>query len=111
PVGVRTSVAGCLDLVVLVNVLAALSAIGTLLSFLLVYTPSKRKAALCSLLGAVPGAMTTLIGWAGASGSVNRHAWFLYAILFLWLFPHFLAIALMYREAYYRAGSVILRGF
>src|SRR5438876_508227 len=109
--GVLLSVAGGLYLFVLVNALAALIAIATLLSYLLVYTPLKRKTALCTLLGAVPGAMPTLIGWAGASGSVNRHAWFLYAILFLWQFPHFLAIALMYREDYDRAGYQMLPRF
>ena len=109
--GVLLSLAGGLYLFVLVNALAALIAIATLLSYLLVYTPLKRKTALCTLLGAVPGAMPTLIGWAGASGSVNRHAWFLYAILFLWQFPHFLAIALMYREDYDRAGYQMLPRF
>ena len=109
--GVLLSVAGGLYLFVLVNALAALIAIATLLSYLLVYTPLKRKTALCTLLGAVPGAMPTLIGWAGASGSVDRSAWFLYAILFLWQFPHFLAIALMYREDYDRAGYQMLPRF
>jgi len=109
--GVLLSLAGGLYLFVLVNALAALIAIATLLSYLLVYTPLKRKTALCTLLGAVPGAMPTLIGWAGASGSVDRSAWFLYAILFLWQFPHFLAIALMYREYYDRAGYQMLPRF
>ena len=109
--GVLLSLAGGLYLFVLVNALAALIAIATLLSYLLVYTPLKRKTALCTLLGAVPGAMPTLIGWAGASGSVDRSAWFLYAILFLWQFPHFLAIALMYREDYDRAGYQMLPRF
>ena len=91
-----------------VNVLSALLAIGTLLGYLLVYTPLKRKTPLCTLLGAVPGAMPTLIGWAAASGSIGRNAWLLFGILFLWQFPHFLAIALMYREDYAGAGFRML---
>jgi heme o synthase len=81
------------------------------LSYLLVYTPLKRKTPLCTLLGAFPGAMPTLIGWAGASAHVDRQAWFLFAILFLWQFPHFLAIALMYRDDYDRAGYRMLPHF
>ena len=82
-----------------------------MLSYLLVYTPLKRKTPLCTLLGAFPGAMPTLIGWAGASASINRQAWFLFAVLFLWQFPHFLAIALLYREDYRRAGYHMLPKF
>jgi len=109
--GILLSIAGGLYLAVAVNRLAAFLAISTLLSYLLIYTPLKRKTPLCTLLGAFPGAMPTLIGWAGASASINRHAWFLFAILFLWQFPHFLAIALMYREDYARAGYKMLPGF
>src|SRR4029077_4458935 len=89
----------------------AFLAVSTLLSYLLIYTPLKRETPLCTLLGAVPGAMPTLIGWAGASASIDRHAWFLFAILFLWQFPHFLAIAMMYREDYARAGYHMLPTF
>jgi heme o synthase len=88
-----------------------LLAISTLLAYLLVYTPLKRVTALCTLLGAIPGAMPTLIGWAGASGAITRQAWFLFVILFLWQFPHFLAIALMYRDDYSRAGFRMLPQF
>src|SRR6202453_1391794 len=106
--GILLSVAGGLYLLLAVNLLAALLAVSTLLSYLLVYTPLKRKTPLCTLLGAFPGAMPTLIGWAGGSGHINRNAWYLFAILFLWQFPHFLAIALMYREDYSRAGYQML---
>src|SRR5207253_8268599 len=82
--------------------------VSTLLSYLLVYTPLKRKTPLCTALGAIPGAMPTLIGWAGASAGIGRQAWLLFAILFLWQFPHFLAIALMYRDDYSRAGFRML---
>lgn len=109
--GTAMSVCGGLYLVLTVNRLASLLAVFTLLSYLLVYTPLKRKTPLCTGLGAIPGAMPTLIGWAGASAAINRNAWFLFAILFLWQFPHFLAIALMYREDYARAGYRMLPSF
>ena len=106
--GVLLSVAGGVYLASAVNMLSALLAISTLLSYLLIYTPLKRKTPLCTLLGAFPGAMPTLIGWAGATANIERQAWFLFAILFLWQFPHFLAIALMYRHDYARAGYRML---
>jgi protoheme IX farnesyltransferase len=109
--GLLLSITGGLYLLVAVNALSALLAVSTLLSYLLVYTPLKRKTPLCTLLGAFPGAMPTLIGWAGASATINRQAWFLFAILFLWQFPHFLAIALMYRDDYSRAGYHMLPEF
>ncbi len=109
--GILLSIAGGLYLAVTVNRLAAFLAISTLLSYLLIYTPLKRKTPLCTLLGAFPGAMPALIGWAGASANIELRAWFLFAILFLWQFPHFLAIALMYREDYTRAGYKMLPRF
>lgn len=109
--GVLLSVAGGVYLASAVNMLSALLAISTLLSYLLIYTPLKRKTPLCTLLGAFPGAMPTLIGWAGATTNIERQAWFLFAILFLWQFPHFLAIALMYRHDYARAGYRMLPDF
>lgn len=109
--GVLLSVAGGLYLAYAVNALASLLAISTLLSYLLIYTPLKRVTPLCTLLGAFPGAMPTLIGWAGASATISKQAWFLFAVLFLWQFPHFLAIALMYREDYERAGYRMLPRF
>jgi protoheme IX farnesyltransferase len=109
--GILLSVAGGLYLAIAVNKLSALLAILTLLSYLFVYTPLKRKTPLCTLLGAFPGAMPTLIGCTGASAHINRQAWFLFAILFLWQFPHFLAIALMYRDDYARAAYRMLPQF
>lgn len=109
--GISLSIAGGLYLAIAVNGLAAVLAISTLLSYLLIYTPLKRKTPLCTLLGAFPGAMPTLIGWAGASSRIDSHAWFLFTILFLWQFPHFLAIALMYRDDYARAGYKMLPHF
>jgi protoheme IX farnesyltransferase len=109
--GILLSVSGCLYLFLAVNRLSALLALSTLLSYLLIYTPLKRKTPLCTLLGAFPGAMPTLIGWAGAAATIDRQAWFLFAVLFLWQFPHFLAIALMYREDYSQAGYRMLPRF
>ncbi len=109
--GIVLSAAGGLYLALLVNRLSSLLAISTLLSYLLIYTPLKRRTPLCTLLGAIPGAMPTLIGWAGASAHINLHAMFLFTVLFLWQFPHFLAIALMYREDYQCAGYRMLPRF
>src|ERR1700676_3759020 len=109
--GITLSVGGGVYLLLTVNRLSAVLAISTLLSYLLVYTPLKRVTPLCTLLGAIPGAMPTLIGWAGGAGSIDRQAWFLFAILFLWQFPHFLAIALMYKDDYARAGYRMLPHF
>src|ERR1700740_349064 len=109
--GIGLSIAGGVYLLLAVNLLSSLLAVSTLLSYLLIYTPLKRKTPLCTLLGAFPGAMPTLIGWAGASAAINRQAWFLFWIVFLWQFPHFLAIALMYREDYSRAAYRMLPQF
>jgi protoheme IX farnesyltransferase len=109
--GITLSVGGGAYLLLTVNGLSAVLAISTLLSYLLVYTPLKRVTPLCTLLGAIPGAMPTLIGWAGGAGSIDRQAWFLFAILFLWQFPHFLAIAIMYKDDYARAGYRMLPKF
>lgn len=109
--GVLLSLGGGLYLFATVNTLSAILAVSTLLSYLLVYTPLKRVTPLCTLLGAIPGAMPTLIGWAGGSGRIDPQAWYLFAILFLWQFPHFLAIALMYKNDYARAGYHMLPGF
>jgi len=106
--GVLLSLAGGLELLLAVNALASALALATLASYLLLYTPLKRVTPLCTLVGAFPGAMPPLIGWAAARGSLAPEAWVLYAVLFLWQFPHFLAIAWMYREDYTRAGLKML---
>jgi protoheme IX farnesyltransferase len=106
--GVALSLIGSVYLAVAVNLLASLLAVLTLLSYLFVYTPLKRKTPLCTLVGAFPGAMPPLIGWAGATGKLSFEAWVLYALLFLWQFPHFMAIAWMYRDDYDRAGYLVL---
>jgi protoheme IX farnesyltransferase len=109
--GMLVSIAGGVYLAVFVNRLAAVLAVSTLLSYLLIYTPLKRHTPVCTLLGAVPGAMPTLIGWAGAANSLDSQAFYLFVVLFVWQFPHFLAIALMYREDYERAGYRMLPRF
>ena len=106
--GISLSVTGTAYLALAVNVLTSLLALGTLLTYLFFYTPLKRKTPLCTLIGAFPGAVPPLIGWAAARGQLDPEAWVLYAMVFLWQFPHFMAIAWMYREDYARAGYLVL---
>ncbi len=106
--GILLSVAGEIYLALAVNALASLTAAVTLASYLFIYTPLKRKTPLCTLAGAFPGAMPPLIGWAAATGTLSLGAWILYAMLFLWQFPHFMSIAWIYREDYARAGYLVL---
>ena len=106
--GISLSVFGAIYLAVTTNALASSLSILTLLGYLFLYTPLKRKTPLCTLIGALPGAMPPLIGWAAACGRLDGNAWLLFTIVFLWQFPHFMAIAWMYREDYARAGYVVL---
>jgi protoheme IX farnesyltransferase len=105
--GTLLSVAGALYLAVKVRPAASLLALLTLGGYLFLYTPLKRRTPLCTLVGAFPGAMPVLIGYI-AAGRINVQAWVLYAVVFLWQFPHFMAIAWMYREDYARAGFLVL---
>ncbi|MFN2515697.1 MAG: heme o synthase [Pyrinomonadaceae bacterium] len=95
-------------LVTLVNPLVALLGLAVIAGYLFAYTPLKTRTSLSTMVGAFPGAVPPLIGWAAARGSIGIEAWVLFAILFLWQFPHFLAIAWMYREDYGRAGILML---
>jgi protoheme IX farnesyltransferase len=106
--GIALAGIGSTYLAATVNLLASVLAVLTSLTYLFLYTPLKRKTPWCVFVGAFPGAMPPLIGWAAASGRLNSEAWTLYAILFLWQFPHFMAIAWMYREDYDRAGYLVL---
>jgi protoheme IX farnesyltransferase len=106
--GVATIVAGTLWLMLAINALAALLALATSVSYLAAYTPLKTRTTLATAVGAIPGALPPLIGWAAARGSLSGGAWVLFAILFVWQFPHFMAIAWMYREDYGRAGIQML---
>lgn len=102
--GVALSALGFAELLAGVNPAAALLGLFTLLSYLFLYTPLKRISPLSTTVGAVPGAMPPLIGYAAAQGGLGAEAWILGAILFLWQFPHFYSIAWMYRDDYARAG-------
>jgi protoheme IX farnesyltransferase len=101
-------VVGVVYLLVLTNVIVALLAAATLGSYVFVYTPLKRLTSLSTLVGAVPGALPIVGGWAAATGGLALEAWVLFAILFLWQLPHFLALAWLYREDYARAGLRML---
>ncbi len=102
------SVAGFVELFAGVNALAAWLGLFTLATYLFIYTPLKQRSPHSTTIGAIPGAMPPLIGYAAASGTLTWEAWVLFAILFLWQFPHFYAIAWMYREDYERAGMRML---
>jgi protoheme IX farnesyltransferase len=106
--GVALSVAGAVDLHFVAGMLAAGLGVATCLSYLLAYTPLKKRTVWATFVGAFPGAIPPMIGWVAATGSLDRGAWLLFAILFLWQFPHFHAIAWMYREDYARAGILML---
>jgi protoheme IX farnesyltransferase len=106
--GISLSLAGTIYLIQFLNGLTALLGLLTLFSYLFVYTPLKRKSRLCTLVGAFPGAAPILMGWAAAKNNLGLEAWALYAILFLWQFPHFYAIGWLYREDYARAGMLML---
>jgi heme o synthase len=102
------SVVGLLMLAAGVNLLAAGVALATLASYAAIYTPLKPRTSLATVIGAVPGALPPVIGWAAATGALSQGAWILFGIVFLWQMPHFLAIAWMYREDYGRAGFPML---
>ena len=106
--GVAISLGGTLYILLLLNALTALLGLLTLVLYLFVYTPLKSKTRLCTLAGAFPGAAPVLMGWAAATNSLTLQAWILYAILFLWKFPHFYAIGWLYREDYARVGMLML---
>ncbi len=105
--GVAISVAG-LALLGAVNLLTLLIGAASLASYVLAYTPLKRVTSLCTVVGAVPGALPPLMGWAAARGSLGPAGWGLFGILFLWQLPHFLAIGWLYREDYARGGFPML---
>jgi protoheme IX farnesyltransferase len=90
------------------NPLSAVVALATLLTYAAVYTPLKRLSSFATVVGAVPGALPPVIGWAAARNDVAPQAWILFGIVFLWQLPHFLAIAWIYREDYARAGFLML---
>ena len=106
--GAAITVAAEAYLLVFVNPLTALLGLSVIAGYLFAYTPLKTRTTLSTWVGAFPGAVPPLIGWTAARGSISLEGWVLFAILFLWQFPHFLAIAWMYREDYSRAGILML---
>ncbi len=102
------SALGLLVLALAVNLLSAAVAFTTLVIYAVVYTPLKRRTSFSTVIGAIPGALPPVIGWAAARGSLSQGAWVLFGIVFFWQLPHFLAIAWMYREDYARAGFPML---
>jgi protoheme IX farnesyltransferase len=102
------SIAGLVELALFTNLTAAGVAAATLVSYVFLYTPLKTRTSLSTLVGAVPGALPPVIGWAAATGSVSGPAVVLFGIVFLWQMPHFLAIAWMYRDDYAQAGIPLL---
>jgi len=106
--GLGLSLSGTLYLAFTLNALTSLIGLVTLLSYLLLYTPLKRRTSLCTVIGAFPGAAPVLMGWSAVRDGLAPEAWLLFVILFLWQFPHVLAIAWLYREDYAHAGMRML---
>src|SRR5205809_310256 len=102
--GAALSLFGVVYLAVVCNALSAALAAITIVIYIFAYTPLKRASTANTAVGAIPGAIPPMIGWAAARGSIGAGAWSLFAIIFLWQLPHFFAIAWMYREDYSRAG-------
>jgi protoheme IX farnesyltransferase len=106
--GALLTASGLVYLALAVDYLPALITAFTTVSYLFAYTPLKSRTPLCSIVGAIPGALPPLTGWAAARGSLGVEAWVLFAIMFLWQIPHSLAIACLYRDDYARAGIRLL---
>ncbi len=106
--GALLAAAGIAQLAIFVNALTSALAAATLAAYLFAYTPLKTRTSLATIVGAVPGAAPPLLGWTGASGELGLGGWILFALLFLWQLPHFLAIAWLYRDDYLRAGMPLL---
>jgi protoheme IX farnesyltransferase len=106
--GLALTVGAEVYLAVFVNLLTAAFGVTVVVGYLLCYTPLKTRSSLSTVVGAFPGAMPPLMGWTAATGEAGVEAWALFGILFAWQFPHFLAIAWMYREDYARAGILML---
>lgn len=109
--GVSLSIVGGVVLWYWVNPLTSISSVLTMLCYVLMYTPLKPYSALCTTVGAVPGAMPGVLGWFAAGGSVGSEAVALFAVFFVWQFPHFLAIGWIYRNEYEQAGLRMLPSF
>ena len=108
-IALALGIAGTAWLALSTNLLSAILAAGTIVIYVLLYTPMKRYTAWCTLVGAVSGALPPVVGWAAASPRLSLGAWVLFGVLFAWQMPHFLAIAWMYRDQYREAGLVMLK--
>ena len=108
-IALALGVAGTAWLAFSANLLSAALAASTIIIYVLLYTPMKRRTAWCTLVGAVSGALPPVVGWTAASQHLALGAWILFGVLFAWQMPHFLAIAWMYREQYRGAGLVMLK--
>jgi heme o synthase len=106
--GMILTISAEIYLAVLVNFLTAGLGLIVIVGYVLLYTPLKTKTSASTAIGAIPGAMPPLMGWTSASNEITLGAWILFAMLFLWQFPHFLAIAWMYKEQYAKAGILML---
>jgi protoheme IX farnesyltransferase len=106
--GTALTLAGLLLIAAASNLVAAGVALATLVSYIAIYTPLKRRSSFSTVIGAIPGALPPIIGWSAVTGTMPAQAWTLFGIMFLWQLPHFLAIAWMYREDYARAGFPML---
>ncbi len=106
--GGACSIGGMLYLTFAINMLTGMLGAATLISYLFVYTPLKRVTWLNTAVGAIPGALPPLMGWTAARNELGGAGWALFAVLFFWQIPHFLAIAWLYREEYAKAGFVML---
>jgi heme o synthase len=106
--GLVLALTGAIDLYFVAGYVACLLGVFTSLSYLLAYTPLKKRTIWATFIGAIPGAIPPMIGWTAATGKLHVGAWLLFAILFFWQFPHFHAISWMYREDYARAGILML---
>jgi protoheme IX farnesyltransferase len=105
---VAISIAGTVYLGMAVNWLTAALGAFTLITYIFIYTPLKRVSTICTLIGAIPGAIPPLMGWAAATGSLTAGGWIIFGILFFWQLPHFMAISWMYRDDYARGGFAML---
>ncbi|MGD9905105.1 MAG: heme o synthase [Vicinamibacterales bacterium] len=106
--GLVLTLVGVVELWAGVNALSAMVALVTMLTYVIWYTPLKRRSSLSTIVGAIPGALPALIGWAAATNSLSLPGWALFAIVFFWQMPHFLAIAWMHRDDYAHAGMPLL---
>ncbi|MBV9067546.1 MAG: protoheme IX farnesyltransferase [Acidobacteria bacterium] len=105
---IAISILGTLYLGFAVNWLTAALGAFTLITYIFIYTPLKRLSAICTLIGAIPGAIPPLMGWTAATGVLGTGGWIIFAILFFWQLPHFMAISWMYRDDYARGGFAML---